>query len=69
MASIAIHNLDDDIKKRLRVRAAEHGRSMEEEAREILRRVTSESVPPRGLTGTAPSEEPSRAWWCRTPWP
>ena len=37
MASITIRNLDDDIKQRLRVRAAEHGRSMEEEAREILR--------------------------------
>ena len=29
MASITIRNLDDDIKQRLRVRAAEHGRSME----------------------------------------
>jgi plasmid stability protein len=32
MASITIRNLDDEIKQRLRVRAAEHGRSMEEEA-------------------------------------
>ncbi len=38
MASITIRNLDDDIKHLLRVRAAEHGRSMEEEARDILRR-------------------------------
>jgi len=37
MASITIRNLDDDVKHRLRVRAAEHGRSMEEEARDILR--------------------------------
>jgi plasmid stability protein len=36
MASITIRNLKDDVKKRLRVRAAENGRSMEEEAREIL---------------------------------
>jgi len=36
VASITIRNLDDDLKKRLRLRAAEHGRSMEEEAREIL---------------------------------
>jgi plasmid stability protein len=49
MASITIRNLDDDIKQRLRVRAAEHGRSMEEEAREILRRVMGESAPPRNL--------------------
>jgi plasmid stability protein len=33
MASITIRNLDDDVKQRLRIRAAEHGRSMEEEAR------------------------------------
>ena len=31
MASITIRNLDDDLKLRLRIRAAEHGRSMEEE--------------------------------------
>ena len=37
MASITIRNLDDDVKTRLRVRAAEHGLSMEEEARRILR--------------------------------
>ena len=37
MASITIRNLDDDVKTRLRVRAADHGRSMEEEARLILR--------------------------------
>jgi len=37
MASITIRNLEDGIKKRLRVRAAEHGRSMEEEVRVILR--------------------------------
>ncbi len=37
MASITIRNLDHGVKSRLRVRAAEHGRSMEEEARVILR--------------------------------
>ena len=37
MASITIRNLDDEVKIRLRVRAAENGRSMEEEARLILR--------------------------------
>lgn len=49
MASITIRNLEDDIKQRLRVRAAEHGRSMEEEARDILRRVMMEGGPPRDL--------------------
>jgi len=37
MASIVIRNLDDSVKSRLRIRAAEHGRSMDEEARHILR--------------------------------
>jgi plasmid stability protein len=37
MASITIRRLDDAVKAKLRVRAASHGRSMEEEAREILK--------------------------------
>lgn len=49
MASITIRNLEDDIKQRLRVRAAEHGRSMEEEVRDILRRVMSDAATPRDL--------------------
>lgn len=47
MASITIRNLDDDVRTRLRVRAAEHSRSMEEEVRIILRDAvsTAESAP------------------------
>ena len=41
MASMTIRNLDDSLKRRLRIRAAEHGTSMEEEAREILRAALS----------------------------
>lgn len=37
MASITIRKLDDSLKMQLRVRAAHRGRSMEEEAREILK--------------------------------
>ena len=37
MASITIRNLDQDVKTRLRVRSVGNGRSMEEEARLILR--------------------------------
>lgn len=37
MASITIRNLEDSIKVTLRMRAARHGRSMEDEARTILR--------------------------------
>lgn len=36
MADISIRNLDDTVRDRLRVRAAEHGRSMEAEIRAIL---------------------------------
>lgn len=36
MASLTIRKLDEQVKLKLRIRAAEHGRSMEEEAREIL---------------------------------
>ena len=36
MATLTIRQLDDKLKQRLRVRAAHNGRSMEEEAREIL---------------------------------
>jgi plasmid stability protein len=37
MATLTVRNLDDDIVRRLRIRAAEHGRSAEAEHREILR--------------------------------
>ncbi|MFI4973503.1 MAG: plasmid stabilization protein [Caulobacterales bacterium] len=37
MASITIRNLEETLKSKLRLRAARHGRSMEEEARHILR--------------------------------
>ena len=44
MASIMIRNLDDRLKSKLRVRAAQHGRSMEEEARHILRTALTEKA-------------------------
>jgi plasmid stability protein len=49
MASITIRNLDDQLKQRLRVRAAERGHSMEEEAKDILRLALAQSAPPRDL--------------------
>jgi plasmid stability protein len=45
MATLTIRNLDEQLKGRLRVRAATRGRSMEEEARQILRTALSESEP------------------------
>jgi plasmid stability protein len=50
MAVMTIRNIDDAIKKRLRVRAAVNGRSMEDEARDILRSALSTDDPrPRNL--------------------
>ncbi len=37
MATLTVRNLDEDVVRRLRIRAAEHGRSAEAEHREILR--------------------------------
>ena len=50
MASIIIRRLEDGVKAQLRVRAARHGRSMEEEAREILKAgVTAKHAPKLNL--------------------
>lgn len=49
MASITVRKIDDGVKSRLRIRAAEHGRSMEAEVREILRQVVEEPAPPQNL--------------------
>jgi len=74
MASITIRRLDDDVKASLRLRAARHGRSMEEEARHILkagllgpqiRRNLAESIRSRieplgGVELSQPPREPVR---------
>ena len=44
MASITIRNLDERTKSRLRIRAAYHRRSMEEEARNILHAALAEET-------------------------
>ena len=49
MASITIRNINDDLKTRLRVRATNNGRSMEEEARLILRETVGGRKPPENL--------------------
>jgi plasmid stability protein len=41
MASMTIRDIDDKLKSRLRIQAARHGRSMEDEARDILRSALS----------------------------
>jgi plasmid stability protein len=75
MASITIRDLDESTKERLRVRAAHHKRSMEEEARSILRAAVAEeeatgtnlaeAIRSRfralgGVTLTLPEREPMR---------
>ena len=47
MVSITIRQLDERVKTRLRVRAARHGRSMEEEARQILKAGVEEQATSR----------------------
>jgi antitoxin FitA len=49
MATLMIRDLDEDVKARLRVQAAEHGRSMEAEARALLAAALTGRRPPRGL--------------------
>ena len=44
MPSITIRNIDAHLKARLRVRAARHDRSMEEEARVILRTAVAADI-------------------------
>ena len=46
MAMLTIRKLGADVKERLRVRAAQHGHSMEEEARRILRATLTDSDEP-----------------------
>ena len=52
MATLTIRNLDDEVKRKLRIRAAEHGRSMEEEVRAILREAIQASRPLEKGLGT-----------------
>ncbi|TVQ38913.1 MAG: plasmid stabilization protein [Wenzhouxiangella sp.] len=51
MATMTIRKIDDQLKARLRVQAARHGRSMEDEARDILR--TALSTEPAQTTSLA----------------
>ena len=47
MASLTIRRLDDSVKAKLRIRAARHGRSMEEEALEILKTGVAAKLTPK----------------------
>jgi plasmid stability protein len=76
LSSITIRNLDSAIKERLRVRAAEHGHSMEAEVRRILQttfmgpdrppvrnlneRIQARFAPLGGVDLELPPREPAR---------
>ncbi len=49
MTSLTIRNLDDATKQRLRIQAARHGVSMEEEVRRILKEALGPAAAPSGL--------------------
>ena len=49
MAAVSVRDLDDDVKERLRIRAAGNGRSMEAEIRAILVTAVSQPGPSEGL--------------------
>ena len=70
MSSLTVRKLDERLKKRLRVRAARHGRSMEDEVRAILRGATAEGEPddlggaepaPAAAAAAAEREHPAAA--------
>ena len=48
---MTIRNIDEGVKKRLRMRAAENGRSLEAEVREILDRAACDPQPQRPTNG------------------
>ena len=52
MAQLIVRNLEEDVKKRLQRRASRHGRSMEEEVREILRNTLKDEDRRRTPLGT-----------------
>jgi len=60
MASITVRNLEESTKRKLKVRAAENGRSMEQEVREILK---SELDKPRKPRTGAELVKKIRAIW------
>jgi plasmid stability protein len=73
MSTLTIRQVDEDVKRRLQVRAARNGRSMEAEVRAIIDEAVSSDVPAeddsmlaalrefRRLTGGVELDLPSRA--------
>ncbi|MDE2994548.1 MAG: plasmid stabilization protein [Chloroflexota bacterium] len=53
MVTITVRNLDERLRQRLRLRAAQHGRSLEEEVHDILRATLGQEKAPVKNLGTA----------------
>jgi phosphopantothenoylcysteine decarboxylase/phosphopantothenate--cysteine ligase len=60
MASVTIRKLDEALKRRLRLRAAHHGHSVEEEIRQILRTIAATDAP-GGAAGSMSRGSAARA--------
>src|SRR5437764_3557121 len=58
MGSLTVRNIGEDLKKRLRLRAAAHGRSMEEEVRLMLAEGVAETVAAKPANSPTPSRKP-----------
>jgi antitoxin FitA len=52
MAQILVRKIEESVKERIRKRARQHGRSMEEEARDILRSAVAVAKKPEEGLGT-----------------
>ncbi len=52
MAQMLIRNIEESVKKAIAARAARHGRSMEEEVRDILRVAAAKAAPQKIPLGT-----------------
>jgi plasmid stability protein len=52
MAQLVVRNIEAEVKARLRRRARRHGRSTEEEVRDILRNAAKEEATPAGGLGS-----------------
>ena len=63
--SITIRNIDDEVKRLLRIRAAERGKSMEADLREVLTRLAYSPVREPAVPTSADDEyrSPARGKW------
>jgi antitoxin FitA len=62
MASLTVRNLEESTKRKLKVRAAQHGRSMEQEVREILNSAVREKPQEKAKTGANLAEKIRAIW-------